>query len=115
MASDNTTLPINNKSEKIIKNPIECDLKMSPDCLKIKTLENKNLWYGTSCRKCREIRKKNRSMEKYKEKYKENELDAEYIKQKKEKAKLYYQKNKEKIQENAKAKRLKQKIENNNS
>lgn len=38
------------------KSIIFCQLKLSPECLQIKTLENKNDWWGKKCKNCRRLK-----------------------------------------------------------
>lgn len=40
-----------------------CELKISPNCLKVKTNENKKEFYRKSCKKCREYKKTNDKVE----------------------------------------------------
>lgn len=89
-----------------IKNPINCELKLSPECLKIKTLENRIQWYGRACKICRQYRKQNGI---YRETTIKKELDSEYLDKKRNKAKEYYNKNKDKIKAREKIRRSERK------
>lgn len=111
--SDNKGIECNIKVSKTIK-PVECEFKLTPNCLKIKTIENKLGWHGKTCRICREFKKTNNNAKKlYTENFKKKhntDIDAEYIKQKREYAKKYYAKNKAKILEKVKE-RMKKNID----
>lgn len=90
---------------------IKCKLQLSPECAKIKKIEEKDKWYGFSCLKCREFKKnipkkydrKKYDRKKYYENNKENILKSvsiKYIENKEKilsKQKEYYERNKEKI------------------
>lgn len=84
---------------------IKCKLQLSPECAKIKKIEEKDKWYGFSCLKCREFKKHNKLY------YKSNKENIkimgsiQYIENKEhilKRAKNYYQKNKEQIKEKLK-------------